>query len=65
MYCRNQNIFCPYNASQFWKGVILVAQAVKFGYRSVTGNGKKIQFWEDIWFGTSPLVTQFWDQYLL
>lgn len=23
----------------------------------------KVRFWEDTWFGTSPLVVQFWDLY--
>ena len=27
------------------------------------GDGKKIRFWEDIWFGTSPLSVQFWPLY--
>lgn len=36
---------------------------MKFGYRWMVGNGRKIKFWEDIWFGTSPLAVQFWDLY--
>jgi hypothetical protein len=40
-----------------------VAQAVKFGYGWTAGDGKKIRFWEDCWFGTSPLSIQFWEIY--
>jgi hypothetical protein len=39
------------------------AQALKFGYRWIAGNGRKIRFWEDCWFGTSPLSIQFWEIY--
>jgi hypothetical protein len=28
----------------FWKGVVMVAKAVKLGYRWVPGNGKRILF---------------------
>jgi hypothetical protein len=35
------------HASPFWKGVILAAQIVKFGYRWITSNGEKNRFWED------------------
>jgi hypothetical protein len=45
--------------------VILVAQALKFGYRWVAGNGHKIRFWEDIWVGTAPLAIQFWELYCI
>ena len=59
------NIFCSdvYGASTFWKGVMWAAQAVKFGYRWVVGYGRKIKFWEDCWFGSSPLAIQFWNIY--
>ena len=33
------------------------------GYRWIVGDGRKISFWEDIWFGTAPLAVQFWDLY--
>jgi hypothetical protein len=33
------------------------------GYRWVVGNGTKVRFWEDTWFGSAPLVVQFWDLY--
>jgi hypothetical protein len=28
-------------------------------------NGKSIKFWDDIWFGNSPLTTQFWNLYFV
>jgi hypothetical protein len=43
--------------------VILAAQAVKHGYRWVVGDGTKVRFWEDTWFGSSPLAVQFWELY--
>ena len=62
------NIFCLPNAasSTFWKGIIGVAKALKFGYRwwSV-GDGSNIRFLEDTWFGNSPLVVHFWDLYTI
>jgi hypothetical protein len=44
---------------------MLVAQAVKFGYRWLPGDGRKIRFWEVIWFGYAPLVVQFWELYCI
>ena len=41
------------------------AKAVQFGYRWKVGDGTKIRFWEDTWFGTSPLCVQFWDLYCI
>lgn len=29
------------------------------------GDGNKIRYWEDWWFGTSPLSIQFWDLYCI
>jgi hypothetical protein len=60
-YCSRDNIFYTDKThdSPFWKGVILAAQAMKFGYRWVPRNGRMIHFWKDIWFGTTPLVVQF------
>lgn len=40
-----------------------VFRAIMFGYRWLVGNGKKIQFWENRWSGTSPLAVQFWPLY--
>jgi hypothetical protein len=31
----------------------------------VVGDGRKIHFWKDTWFGTAPLVVQFWDMYTI
>lgn len=63
--CRN--IFaCPVNgASPFWKGVRWAAKAAKVGYMWKVGNGKKIKFWEDLWFGSATLATQIWDLYTI
>jgi hypothetical protein len=43
--------------------VILAAQVVKLDYRWVVGDGTKIRFWEDSWFGSVPLAVQFWELY--
>jgi hypothetical protein len=45
--------------------VILATQALKFGYRWVPRNGRKIHFWEDTWFSTTPLAVQFWDLFYI
>ena len=37
-------------ASKFWQGVLWDAQAAKMGYKWKVGDGKKIKFWEDVWF---------------
>jgi len=37
----------------------------QLGYRWKIGNGKRVRFWEDVWFGTSSLVIQFWKIYML
>lgn len=59
------NIFyCPTShASLFWKGVMWATQAAKFGYNWKVGNGKKIKFWEDQWFGSFGLAIMFWELY--
>jgi hypothetical protein len=49
----------------FGKGIILAAQALKFAYKWVPGDGMKIRFWEDIWWGIAPLAEQFWDMYYI
>ena len=49
----------------FWKGVMGVMEAVKMGYKWQVGNGRMVRFWEDTWFGNSPLATQFWDLYFI
>jgi hypothetical protein len=35
------------------------------GYRWQIGNGKKVCFWEDQWFGTCSLAIQFWKIYVI
>lgn len=40
-------------------------KVVKFGYKWHVGGGKSTLFWEDIWFGNSPLATQFWDMFCI
>ena len=61
----NPNIFsCPdSNSSPFWKGVLWAAKAAKQGYQWKVGNGKRVNFWEDHWFGSCSLAIQFWDLY--
>ena len=41
------------------------SRAVSVGYKWRVGNGRSIKFWEDVWFGSSPLATQFWDVYII
>jgi mannosylglycoprotein endo-beta-mannosidase len=41
------------------------AASVKFGYRWKVGDGTKVRFWEDTWFGTSPLAVQFFDLFVI
>ncbi|TVT99236.1 hypothetical protein EJB05_55412, partial [Eragrostis curvula] len=52
-------------ASQFWKGVMWAAKAVQLGYRWRVGNGRKVRFWEDNWLGSSSLLVQYWDLYVI
>jgi hypothetical protein len=61
----NPNIFCcnPRNSSPFWKGVIWAAKTAKLGFRWRVGNGKRVRFWEDLWFGTCSLAIQYWNIY--
>jgi hypothetical protein len=61
------NIFCcnPRNDSPFWKGVILAAQAAKMEFRWNVGNGRRVRFLEDQWFGTCSLAIQYWEIYLI
>jgi hypothetical protein len=53
------NLFCcdDRQGSSFWKGVMWAAKTAKME------NGKKIRFWEDIWFGSYSLAIQYWDIY--
>ena len=40
-------------------------QAGRMGIKWLVGNGRKVRFWEDIWFGNSSLTTQFWPLYVI
>jgi hypothetical protein len=40
-------------------------QADRLGYKWHVGNGKQIKLWEDVWFGNSPLATQYLDIYFI
>jgi hypothetical protein len=64
---KKPNIFActDSNSSRFWKGFLWAINAVKMGYRWKIGDRKQIRFWEDTWFGTSPLAVQFWDMYCI
>lgn len=63
----NPNIFCSSStgSSQFFKGFMWAAKAVKMGYRWKIGNGQRVKFWEDNWLGNSSLAIQYWDVYVL
>jgi hypothetical protein len=64
-YDISSNIFCcsSRNSSPFWKGVTWAAQTAKLGYRWYIGDGRRVRFWEDVWFGTCSLATQYWNIY--
>jgi hypothetical protein len=66
-YDTTPNILCSgsRNASPFWKGVRWAAQAAKPGYRWCVGDGRKVRFWEDVWFGTCSLAIQYWNIYYI
>ena len=40
-------------------------QAAQMGFRWSVGDGRRIRFWEDHWFGNSSLAIQFWPLYVL
>jgi hypothetical protein len=55
--------------NKIWRRIVIVSIAVgvaffmqirmELGYRWSVGNGRKVLFWEDTWFGTAPLAVQF------
>ena len=45
--------------------MLWAAQAAKVGFSWNIGNGKRVRFWEDHWFGNATLATQYWDLYNL
>ena len=63
----NPNVLCclERNASPFWKGVQGAAQAAALGYQWLVGDGRRVRFWEDHWFGNSSLAVQFWQLYVI
>jgi hypothetical protein len=63
----NPNIFgCRMdNASPFWKRVLWASKATKMGYKWVIGDGSKVRFCEDQWFGHTSLATLSWDLYFV
>jgi len=40
-------------------------KAAQMGYAWNVGDGNKVRFWEDRWFGNSSLAIQFWPVYVL
>ena len=64
---QNPNILCcnDVGTSPFWKGVMWALQAARIGIKWLVGNGKKVHFWEDQWFGNSSLAIQFWPLYVI
>lgn len=63
----NPNVLCSDNTtiSPFWKGVMWALKAARMGIKWLVGNGKKVRFWEDHWFGDSSLAIQFWPLYVI
>jgi hypothetical protein len=61
------NVFCynGRNLSPFCRGVLWAAKAAKMGFRWKVGNGQRIRFWEDQWFGSCSLAIQFWAIYTI
>ena len=41
------------------------ANAARIGCQWKIGDGKKVKFWEDHWFGNSSLAIQYWELYVL
>lgn len=63
----NPNILCCNDTavSPFWKGIMWALKAAKMAIKWLVGNGEKIRFWEDHWFGNSSLEIQFWPLYVI
>jgi hypothetical protein len=53
----------PNSCSPFWKGVIWAAEAATMGYTWKLGNGNKVLFWSDVWFGSCSFAFLYWDLY--
>jgi hypothetical protein len=43
--------------------VLWATKAAKMGYQWKVGDGKKIKFRKDHWFGTYSLAIQYWEVY--
>lgn len=63
----NPNILCSVDTtvSPFWKGVMWALHAARMGIGWLVGDGQKVRFWEDHWFGNSSLAIQFWPLYVI
>ena len=42
-----------------WKAITQVSQEFSKFTRFVVGDGERIRFWEDLWWGDQPLVVQY------
>jgi hypothetical protein len=42
-----------------------VVHAAKMGHRWCVGDGRRMRFWEDHWFGSCSLAIQYWDIYTI
>jgi hypothetical protein len=64
---KKPNIFCcpDVGSSSFWKGVMWAMQDAHMGIRWLVGNGERIRFWEDQWFGNTSLAIIFWPLYVI
>ena len=45
--------------SPFWKGLMRIKTTFFNRTRCIVSNGSNTRFWEDTWFGDTPLVTQY------
>jgi hypothetical protein len=48
---------------QFWQGLHKLKHLFKWGAEYKVKSGDQTLFWEDVWFGSTPLKTQFPDLY--
>ena len=46
-----------------WKAIAQVFLVFSLFIRLVVGNGERIRFWEDLWWGNQTLCSQFADLY--
>jgi hypothetical protein len=52
-YLGEKNIFSykKKSGSQFWKGLLTIRGEVSRGMKYILGDGRKIRFWLDTWYG--------------